>query len=75
MVVELANLLEKVLIDFVKLLQRTEAVWLNERLDILREDVMGRSRVRWSEERLKPVVLIFISFCGIAIKKYEEVHK
>ena len=41
MVVELANLLEKVLIDFAKLLQRTEAVWLNERLDILREDVRG----------------------------------
>ena len=40
MVVELANLLEKVLTDVVKLLQRAEAIWLNERLDILREDVL-----------------------------------
>ena len=43
---ELCNVLEKVLIDFGKLFQRIEAVWLSERLDILREDVEGRSRLR-----------------------------
>ena len=47
MVAELADMLEKVLIDFGKLFQRIGAVWLYERLDILREDVVdGRSRVR-----------------------------
>ena len=38
MVVELGDVLEKVLIDFGKLFQRIGAVWLNERLDILSED-------------------------------------
>ena len=46
MVAQLRNILEKVLIDFGKLFQRIEAVWLNERLDILREDVEGQSRVK-----------------------------
>ena len=56
------NMLEKFLIDIGKLFQRIGAVWLNERFDILREDVEGRSQVRWSEELVKPVSLIFISF-------------
>ena len=51
MVVELCNVLEKVLMDFGKLFQRKGAVWLNERLNILR-DVEERSRVRCSEERV-----------------------
>ena len=46
MVAELGNVLDKVIIDFCKLFQMTGAVWLNDRLDILREDVEGRSRVR-----------------------------
>ena len=47
MVAELGDVLEKVLIDFGKLLQRIGAVRLYERLDILREEVVeGRSRVR-----------------------------
>ena len=46
MVAELGDVLEKVLIDFGKLLQRIGAVWLYERLDILREEVEERSRVR-----------------------------
>ena len=47
MVAELGDVLEKVLIAFGKLLQRIGAVWLYERLDILREEVVdGRSRVR-----------------------------
>ena len=47
MVVELGNVLEKVLKDIGKLFQRIEAVRLYERLDILREGVVeGRSRVR-----------------------------
>ena len=47
MVAELDDVLEKVLIDFGKLFQRIGAVWLYERLDILREEVVeGRSRVR-----------------------------
>ena len=46
MVVELGYVLEKVLINFRKLFQRIVEVWLNERLDILREDADGRSRVR-----------------------------
>ena len=47
MVVELDNVLEKVLIDFDKLFQRIGAVRLYERLNILREEVVvGRSRVR-----------------------------
>ena len=47
MVAELGDVLEKVLIDFVKLFQGIGAVRLYERLDILREEVVdGRSRVR-----------------------------
>ena len=48
MVEGLGDVLEKVLIDFGKLLfQRIGAVRLYERLDVLREEVMdGRSRVR-----------------------------
>ena len=46
MVLELSNVLEKVLIYFGKLFQRIRAVWLYERLNILREDVEGWSRVR-----------------------------
>ena len=47
MVVELGDVLEKVLIYFVKLLQRIGAVRLYEELDILREEVFeGRSKVR-----------------------------
>ena len=46
MVVELGNLLEKDFVDFGKLLQRIRAVWLNERLDILREDADERRRVK-----------------------------
>ena len=42
-VAELGNVLEKSSHRFGKLFQRIEAVWLNERLDILREDVEGRS--------------------------------
>ena len=38
MVVGLCKVLEKVL-SFIKLFERIRAVWLNERLDILREDV------------------------------------
>ena len=41
MVVELGNVLKKVLIDLGKLFQRIEAVWLYERLDIIREEVEG----------------------------------
>ena len=37
MVVELGKVLEKVLIHFGKLFQRIGAVWLYERLDILRD--------------------------------------
>ena len=43
---ELENVLEKVFRDFDKLFQRIGTVWLNEGCDILREDVVGRSRVR-----------------------------
>ena len=44
---ELGDLLQKIVIDFDKLLKRIGAVQLYERLDILREEVMeGRSRVR-----------------------------
>ena len=46
MVGELGNALEKVLIDVGKLFQRIGAVWLNERFDILREDVERRSLIR-----------------------------
>ena len=47
MVVELGDVLEKVLIDFDKLFQRMGAIRLNERLYILREQVVdGRSRMR-----------------------------
>ena len=46
MVAELDDVLEKVFIDFGKLFQRIGAVRLYERLDILREVVDGRSRVR-----------------------------
>ena len=41
MVGELSSMLEKVLIDFSKLFQRIGAIWLNERLDIMRADVEG----------------------------------
>ena len=45
MVAELDDVLEKVLIDFGKLFQGIGAVWLHERLDILREKMVdGRSR-------------------------------
>ena len=43
---ELGNVLEKVLRYFDKLFQRIGTVSLNEGCDILREDVVGRSRVR-----------------------------
>ena len=47
MVAELDDVLEKALIDFGKLFQRIGAVWLYERLDMIREEVVdGRSRVR-----------------------------
>ena len=46
MVVEFANVLEKVLMDFGKLFQIIGTVWLYERLDILREEAEGQSRVR-----------------------------
>ena len=46
MLTELGNVLEKVVTDFDKLFQKIGAVWLNERRDILRADVEGRSRVR-----------------------------
>ena len=45
MAAELGNMLEKVIINFGKLSQRIGAVWLYERLDILRE-VEERSIVR-----------------------------
>ena len=45
MVVELDNVLEKVL-SFGKLFQNIGADWLYERLYVLREDVVGRSKVR-----------------------------
>ena len=41
MVGELGNMLEKVLVEFDKLFLRIGAVWLNERFDILRQDVRG----------------------------------
>ena len=44
---ELGDVLEKVLIDVGKLLQRIGEFRLDERLDILREEVVdGRSRAR-----------------------------
>ena len=43
---ELGNILEKDFRHFNKLFQMIGAVWLNEQLDILREDVEGQSRVR-----------------------------
>ena len=46
MVAELHDVLEAVLIDFGILFQRIIAVWLYERLDILREEVDEQSRVR-----------------------------
>ena len=46
MVGELGNVLQKVLINCGKLFQKIGAVWLNGRIDILREDVERRSRVR-----------------------------
>ena len=55
MVAELGDMLEKVLIYFGKLFQRIGAVWLYERLDILREEVAnGRSRVICLKERVEP---------------------
>ena len=47
MVVELGDVLEKVLIDSGKLFQRMGAVQLYERFNILREEMVeGRCRVR-----------------------------
>ena len=44
-VAELGDVLQKVLLDFGKLFQKIGVVWLYERLDILREEVVdGRSR-------------------------------
>ena len=40
MAVELGDVLEKVLVDVGKLFQRIGVVWLYERLDILREEVV-----------------------------------
>ena len=48
----------KVLIDFGKLLQRIGANWLNERFNVLRDDVEGQSRIRWSEYRVEPIDFI-----------------
>ena len=50
---ELRNLLGKIVVNIRKLLQIVGKVWLKERLDILGEDVKGRSRVRRSEERVE----------------------
>ena len=66
---------EKCLVDFGKLFQRIGMFWLNDQFGILREDVEGRIRVRWSEERVEPVDLIFISFWCIRVEKYGEGHK
>ena len=52
-------MLEKVLIDFSKLFQRIGMGWLNAQLDILREEVEGWNRVKWSEERVETVGLTF----------------
>ena len=41
MVAELGKVSQKLLIDFNKLFQRIGAVWLYERLDILRQEVEG----------------------------------
>ena len=46
MVAELGDELQKVLIDFGKLIQSIGAVWLYERFDILREEMEEQSRVR-----------------------------
>ena len=46
MVVELSEVLKKVLVDVGKLFQRIGAIWLYDRLDMLREEVKWRSRVR-----------------------------
>ena len=47
MVAKLGDVLEKVLIDFGKLFQRIRVVWLYERFNILREEVVeGRCIVR-----------------------------
>ena len=62
MVAELGDVLEKVLVDFGKLFQGIGAAQLYVRLDISREVVEGRSRVRILEERVEPAGLIFISF-------------
>ena len=75
MVVELGKVLEIVVIDFGKLIQRIEAVLLNERLDILREEIKGRSIVRKLGERVELVGLIFISFLGIEVARCGEGHK
>ena len=50
-VVELGSMLDKILIDIGKLIHTIGAIWLNERLDILWEDVDERNRVRWLEEQ------------------------
>ena len=43
MIAELGDMLEKVRIEFGKLFQRIGAVWLYERIDILSQEVEGRS--------------------------------
>ena len=52
LVAEIGNVLEKILIDFGKLFQKIGAVWLYERLNILREEVKWWSIVKWLEERV-----------------------
>ena len=64
-VAELGDVKEKVLVDFGKLFQRIGAVWLYERLDILREEAEGRSGVRWLEEWVEPAGLILIFFSEV----------
>ena len=72
---ELGNVLEKVLRDFDKLFPKIGTVWLNEGCVILREDVVGRSRVRWSEEQVKPVGLILKFSEVLRFDRYGEDHK
>ena len=46
MIRELGDVFKQSLIDICKLFRSTCAVWLNERLDIIREDAKGQYRVR-----------------------------
>ena len=74
-VVELGDVLEKVLKDFGKLFQRIGEVWLYERLHISREEVVeGRSRVRWLDERVEPAGLILIGFRRYLVARYGGGH-